>query len=394
MKTFSSALLSNYIIDGVPQALSPLEMLNDISIEKLRVKGTPDIIADENPDPELKSCSTDAEQMHYYLNKVLATSRTAFPSAFSASYTKNLIAWELIGTLWRKGNFRLSDLALTAQWEWDDTKLGSNAAFYSSCAATAEYIDALGIRLQRYSVTQADACALNFKACVARCTARVSEIPDQVGDDASFGAVDDASYGVGEEDTLADSEPRLGRGLTTSDQLIPEADSWIIFIPFDTCEFRLGGSLFSEVIKGTPDTAPETGDADYFIDCYELVRELSEDGILLSAGTVGEGGLLAALRRMSGTCGAGINLADIKKTSNENDSIRILFSEVPGAVIQIRDIDFDYIDAEMLLQDIVYFPLGHPDVNSRDITVTETGKSTIESILDSLIRSQSSEGED
>ena len=63
-------------------------------------------------------------------------------------------------------------------------------------------------------------------------------------------------------------------------------------------------------------------------------------------------------------------------------------------MIQIRDIDFDYIDAEMLLQDIVYFPLGHPDVTGRDITVTETGKSTIESILDSLIRSQSSEGED
>ena len=378
MKYFSSALLSNYIIDGVPQALSPLEMLNDISIEKLRVKGTPDIIADENPDPELKSCSTDAEHMHYYLNKVLATSRTCFPCAFSASYTKNLIAWELIETIWRKGSFRLPDLALTAQWEWDDTKLGSNAAFYSSCAAAAEYIDALGIRLQRYSVTQAPACALSFKAGIARCPARPLEIPDQVEDD----------------DSLADSEPHMGRGLTTSSQLVPEADSWIIFIPFDTCDFRLGGSLFSEVIKGTPDTAPETGDADYFIDCYELLRELSEDGILLSAGTVGEGGLLASLRRMTGTCGAGINLADIKKTANESDSIRILFSEVPGAVIQIRDIDFDYIDAEMLLQDIVYFPLGHPDIHSRDITVTETGKSTIESILDSLIRSQSSEGED
>ena len=374
MKNFSSALLSNYIIDGVPQALSPLEMLNDIAIEKLRVKGEPDMIADENPEPELKSCSTDAEQMHYYLNKVLATSRSAFPSAFSATYTKNLIAWELIDTLWKKGNFHLPDLALTAQWEWCDKSLGSNAAFYASCAAAAEYIDALGIRLQRYSVTQADACALTFKACIARC-------PDK-------------NYDELDDDTLSDSEPRMGRGLTTSDQIIPEADSWIIFIPFDTCDFRLGGSLFSEVIKGTPDTAPETGDADYFMDCYELVRELSEDGILLSAGTVGEGGLLAALRRMSGTCGAGINLADIKKTTNESDSIRILFSEVPGAVIQIRDIDFDYIDAEMLLQDIVYFPLWHPDVGSRDITVTETGKSSIESILDSLIRSQSAEGED
>ena len=357
--------------------MSPLEMLNDISIEKLRLSGTPQVIADENPDPELESCTTDAEHMHYYVNKVLSSTRAAFPAAYSASYTKNLIAWDLIDTLWRKGSFRLGDLALSAQWEWRCRNLGDSAAFYASCAAAAEYIDDLGIRLQRFSVTESDTCRLSFKARIAR------------GEDRSQ---DDDYDNL--DDKLSDTEPRMGRTLTTSANFVPEADSWIIFIPFDTCDFRLGGSLFSEVIKGTPDTAPENGDADYFMDCYELVRELSEDGILLSAGTVGEGGLLASLRRMSGTCGAGINLADIKKSFHEEDSIRILFSEVPGAIIQIRDIDFDYIDAEMLLQDIVYFPLGHPDTGSRDITVTETGRSSIESILDSLIRSQSSEGED
>lgn len=377
MKNFSSALLSSYIIDGVPQALSPIEMLNDISIEKLPVEDCSENIADETPDPELKSCSTDAEHMHYYLNKVAATCRQDFPIAFSESYTKSLIERELINTLWKAGHFRLPDLGLIARWEWCDSGLGRFAAFYWSCAAAADFIDALGIRLQRYSVTKGEECRLAFTPTIAH------SLPEAY-DDLTGELLDDPSG----------KAPRLGKKLIVPRQIVPDPESWLIYIPFDTCEFRLGGSLFSDVIKGTPDPAPETGDADYFMDCFELVRELSEDGILLSAGTVGEGGLLSALREMNENCGACINLADIKKTYNEKDSIRIIFSEVPGAVIQIRDIDFDYIDAEMLLQDIVYFPLGHPDTKSRDITVLDTGKTSIESILESLIRSQSSEGED
>ena len=377
MKNFSSALLSSFIIDGVPQALSPIEMLNDVSIEKLPVEDCSENIADETPDPELKSCSTDAEHMHYYLNKVAATCRQDFPFAFSESYTNSLIERELIDTLWKDGHFRLQDLALNARWEWCDGGLGRFAAFYWSCAAAADFIDALGIHLQRYSVIKGGDCRLTFTPTIAH------SLPEAY-DDITGELLDDPSG----------KAPRLGRKAAVPGQIVPDPESWLIFIPFDTCEFRLGGSLFSDVIKGTPDPAPEVGDADYFMDCFELVRELSEDGILLSAGTVGEGGLLSALRHMNASCGACINLADIKKTYNEKDSIRIIFSEVPGAIIQIRDIDFDYIDAEMLLQDIVYFPLGHPDTKSRDITVLDTGKTSIESILESLIRSQSSEGED
>ena len=56
--------------------------------------------------------------------------------------------------------------------------------------------------------------------------------------------------------------------------------------------------------------------------------------------------------------------------------MRILFSEVPGVIFQINDSDYDYLDAELLLQDVMYFPLGHP--------VRRKGK--VGAILDSLIR--------
>ena len=60
--------------------------------------------------------------------------------------------------------------------------------------------------------------------------------------------------------------------------------------------------------------------------------------------------------------------------------------------LQIRDSDFDYVDAELLLQDVVYFPLGHPDPSGHKVTVAASAKSRIQTILESLMLN--AEGED
>ena len=74
--------------------------------------------------------------------------------------------------------------------------------------------------------------------------------------------------------------------------------------------------------------------------------------------------------------------------------VRILFAEVPGVLIEIRDMDFDYVDAELILQDIAYFPLGHPIPGTDGIAVNYDSKSGVAGILQSLLTSQASEGED
>ena len=60
-------------------------------------------------------------------------------------------------------------------------------------------------------------------------------------------------------------------------------------------------------------------------------------------------------------------------------------------ILQIADIDYDYVDAEFLLQDIAYFPLGHPAVGTPGVSVL-SGGSGITGILESLMNSL--EGED
>ena len=87
-----------------------------------------------------------------------------------------------------------------------------------------------------------------------------------------------------------------------------------------------------------------------------------------------------------------VDLSGVMRSYQEQDPVRILFSEVPGAVVQIHDADFDYLDAELLLQDVAFFPLGHPVPGTTAIHVDASAKSGIQTILESLM--QKAEGED
>ena len=102
---------------------------------------------------------------------------------------------------------------------------------------------------------------------------------------------------------------------------------------------------------------------------------------------------MAALRKMCGfRTGAEIDLGDLMRATGEKDRTRLLFSEVPGALIQLRDSDYDYLDAELLLQDVSYYPLGHVRPGG-GIDVLSSEKNGLQTILESLIQ-KSSEGED
>ena len=73
--------------------------------------------------------------------------------------------------------------------------------------------------------------------------------------------------------------------------------------------------------------------------------------------------------------------------------VRALFAELPGVLVQFRDIDYDYVDSQLMLQDVAYFPLGHPDPSGQGLRVEKTSRNDVSGILASLLR-QATEGED
>lgn len=391
MKEKASALYSEYIIDGIPRRFTPADILDgclDHETDQPREYEEHEPIVDESVDPcpsagEFKS--QDAQEYLSGVSALLGTTRNC-PAAYAEEFTRSRIAKALLDTIWMKGHFRLSDLLLSAKWRWNTRPLGNMAAFYGSVEAAADYLDSLGISLDSYSFTESE---------------RVSQISFKVA--ATDRAEDpDAEIGPEEEEIdlpgnapFGSPHPVIGRRRAIPDKLVPDPESWIIFVPFDSCEFRLGNSILYEVYGQNGDGSPEIGDGDYFIDCFEIIREFVEDKVVLSGRTVSDGGLLPAMKAMCGEdIGAKIDISGIMNAYDEDKSIRVLFSEVPGVLIQIKDIDYDYADAEFLLQDIAYYPIGHPTAGSSGIKVKSGRGGGISDILQSLLSSQASEGED
>ncbi len=360
-------LNSNYIIDGVQMPLSPAKMLRDCTVQPpLEPDGDPETISDEALDPAPDNHIVTKDPSDYFPCK-----RLALPLPFSGPYTVSKLAQALIDAIWLNGHFRLGDLMLKADWKWNAKSIGLAAAFYNSVESACNYLDALGVRIGSYSLSGGTP-AVSFKA---------ANVADEDAQD-------------WEEDLLAEAppeNPRISRRRKAASTLQDEPSDWLLYIPFDPCDFRLGGSTWAESTGASPSTAPDVADADYFMDCYEVVRELVEDGVVKAGVTVGDGGLLSALRSLaSGETGADVCISDICHSYGDELPLRVLFGEVPGVVLQIADIDYDYVDAELLLEDIVYFPIGHPTTEHSGVCIND--KVDIPQILESLLNTL--EGED
>lgn len=390
MKEKASALYSEYIIDGIPRRFTPADILDgclDHEPEPREYEEHEPIV-DESVDPcpstgEFKS--QDAQEYLAGVSTLLGTQRNC-PAAFAGEFTRSRIAKALLDTIWMKGHFRLSDLMLSAKWRWNTRPIGNMAAFYDSVEAAADYLDSLGISLDSYSFNESERVSqITFKVAA---TDRPEDPDEEIGpEEEEIDLPGNAPFGS--------PHPVIGRRRAIPDKLVPDPESWIIFVPFDSCEFRLGNSLLCDVYGQNGDCSPEIGDGDYFIDCFEIIREFVEDKVVLSGKTVSDGGLLPALKAMCGdNIGAKIDISGIMNAYDEDKSIRVLFSEVPGTLIQIKDIDYDYADAEFLLQDIAYYPIGHPAPGAPEIKVKSGRGGGISDILQSLLSSQASEGED
>ena len=88
-----------------------------------------------------------------------------------------------------------------------------------------------------------------------------------------------------------------------------------------------------------------------------------------------------------------ICLSGIMSSYQEASRARVLFGEVPGVLMQVSNENYDYVDSQLLLQDIAYYPVGHPTEGLSGLKISSEGRNGIADILASLL-GQATEGED
>ena len=388
MKENESALYSHYLIDGIWQEMTPADLLDecmeydDTDMPSSEMFGTFDDIIDESTDPPVTTFTHDPGMNGEYAVKTSQACEAARPFSmlYPEHFTRLQIAEALISRLWSKGHFRLGNLRLWAQWDWNTEPTGNMAAFYSSVSAASDYIYSLGVRMSDYLFIEGD----------GESNARFfAWLPETDADDEE----------EIQESILFKSSPYESRHPWIGDDrkcpavMTVDPESWLVYIPFDTCPFRLGDSLLSRICGHNGGPAPMIQDADYFIDCYDVIRELTEDGIIKAGCTVGEGGLAAAADKMFSEAGLEMDISGIMSSYGESNAVNVLFGEIPGVLVQISDNDFDYIDSQLILQDVAYYPIGRPNDSFKGLKFTEKGRKGVADILASLI-GQATEGED
>ena len=144
-------------------------------------------------------------------------------------------------------------------------------------------------------------------------------------------------------------------------------------------------------LEGTVSTvSPAAGQTGMYTVKIELPNE---DGIIKAGCTVGEGGLALAAERMCADAGLEIDITGIKSSYSEPHDANILFGEVPGVLLQISESDFDYLDSQLILQDVAYYPIGRPTTEFNGLRFAEKSRRGVADILASLL-GQATEGED
>lgn len=364
--TQQEALYSRYLLDGLDTGSTPAELLRDYAEADVPELGCPGEIVDETLDPNpTPDCFSQAEAASY-VDGILNLPEK-FPARYARAEAKLRTAAALCETLWLDGHFRLGNLRLSAVWRWSDKTTGNMAAFYNCVAAVTELVADLGLKMDSYRYEESDGdCHIELSTHISKTRTM-------------------------EEDDSEELVPGTMRKCPS--EAIADPKSWIVYVPFDTSAYRLGGSALSHFAGNGGDPSAELQDADYFIDCYEVIREMVEDSVAMSGVTVAKGGLMTAAARLCGKTGMKLDISGLSASLGEGNTARLLFGEVPGVLLQVNDNDFDYIDSQFLLQDVAYYPVGHPGGNAGEISIFNNRKPAVAGILGSLLN-QAGEGED
>lgn len=136
---------------------------------------------------------------------------------------------------------------------------------------------------------------------------------------------------------------------TVTPELKNVEDSVLLLVDLGNGKARMGGSAFGQVYNNMSGDAPDLDDTDRLKAFYSVIQQLVAEDKLLAYHDRSDGGLFATLVEMAfaGRCGLNVDLTSL--VANQADvneaSIRALFNEELGAVIQIAKQDVAAVEA-------------------------------------------------
>lgn len=226
--------------------------------------------------------------------------------------SRNSIAEALTNIVWAPLENGLASISLSANWMWPCRNEGEDARLYEAVSAISEFAIALGINVP----TGKDSLSMKQKypneEVISPGTVVIS----------AAGHCDDITRIV---------EPVLQAN-----------GGGIYYLNLSQQAHELGGSAFAQTQSKVGKKAPSVANANYFAVAFDTLQSLIKADLILAGHDVSAGGLLTALLEMcfaDPKLGANIDLSEIAET----DSVKLLFSENAGVLIQAKDASIEAI---------------------------------------------------
>jgi len=217
------------------------------------------------------------------------------------------IAKALTNIVWAPLQGGIKALSLSANWMWPAKNEGENSRLYNAVEAISDFAIDLGINIP----TGKDSLSMKQK----------------YDDEVVFSPGTVIITAVGQVSNISKIvEPVIKN----------TEESRLYYIDFSKCTFELGGSSFAQTLNKVGELVPDIKDPKYFIQAFNTVQQLVNDGVILSGHDVSAGGLITTLLEMNfaqNDMGMDIDLEDI----GEKDLVKVLFSENPAIVVQVED---------------------------------------------------------
>jgi phosphoribosylformylglycinamidine synthase len=238
--------------------------------------------------------------------------------------SRNAITEALTNIIWAPLKDELKSVSLSANWMWPCKNEGEDARLYEAVKAVSEFAIDLGINVP----TGKDSLSMKQK------------YPNE--DVIAPGTVIISAAGNCNDITKV-VEPVFKRNAGS-----------IYYINISQDDFKVGGSSFAQVLNKIGNDAPTVKSAAYVKTVFNTIQKLIKDNQIVAGHDVASGGLITTLLELcfaDNNLGAELNLSAL----SEQDSIKLLFSENAGIVIQSKEAS---IESVLKYAEIEFFNIG------------------------------------
>lgn len=200
----------------------------------------------------------------------------------------------------------LKSVSLSANWMWPCKNEGEDARLYKAVKACSDFACELGLNIP----TGKDSLSMTQK----------------------YG--NEKVYSPGTVIISAAGEVNDLRKMV-SPVLAYIKGTYLYYIDFSFDSFKLGGSAFAQTLGKLGEEAPTITDTEYFKNAFDAVQELIDRRLIIAGHDISAGGMITAMLEMcfaNQEGGLDVRLDKIQ----HSDLVKILFSENPGVLIQVK----------------------------------------------------------